>query len=146
MQLVATGVDCQVVTRSFLDHVGIERGLSTNTIAAYRRDLRRYAAFLQEFGTTDLAGLSEADVASFVASLRTGDASGPALSESSVGRCLAAVRGLHKFALSEGLLTVDVARGVHPPRPARRLPKALTVDEIASILGAAASVPDGARA
>ncbi|MTA97754.1 MAG: site-specific tyrosine recombinase XerD [Actinobacteria bacterium] len=134
------------MTRSFLDHVGIERGLSANTIAAYRRDLRRYEAFLQECETTDLAALSEADVAAFVASLRTGDASGPALSESSVGRCLAAVRGLHKFAVSEGLLTVDVARGVHPPRPARRLPKALTVDEIASILGAAASVPDGARA
>ena len=146
MQLVATGVDCQGVIRSFLDHVGIERGLSANTIAAYRRDLRRYEAFLQECGTTDLAGLSEADVAAFVASLRTGDGSGPALSESSVGRCLAAVRGLHKFAVSEGLLTVDVARGVHPPRPARRLPKALTVDEIASILGAAASVPDGDRA
>jgi integrase/recombinase XerD len=134
------------LVRAFLDHLGIERGLSKNTLAAYRRDLTRYAAFVERRCDGDLSRVSEADLAAFVAGLRTGDEFGTKLSESSVGRSLAAVRGLHKFGVSEGQLSVDVARLLSPPRPSRRLPKALSIDEVDAILKTAAGAPDGAKA
>ena len=131
------------VVGGFLDHLGIERGLSPHTVAAYRRDLARYAASLHAHGRESLDQVSEADVADFVASLRTGDSGGPALSESSVGRSLAAIRGLHRFAVSEGILPVDVARQVAPPRASRRLPKALSIEQVEGILKAAAAGAEG---
>jgi integrase/recombinase XerD len=127
------------VVDAFLDHLGIERGLSAHTVSAYRRDLARYEAFLSALGRRDLREVSEQDVASFVGELRTGTDDDPALAESSVGRALAAVRGLHRFAVAEGQVDVDVARRVRPPRPERRLPKALPLDQVELILRTAAA-------
>ncbi|HEY3001585.1 MAG TPA: site-specific tyrosine recombinase XerD [Kribbellaceae bacterium] len=125
---------------AYLDHLTVERGLAANTLASYRRDLRRYDAFLVESGVRDLAGVTEAVVSGFLMRLREGDADHPPLTASSAARTVVAVRGFHRFCLREGLTGSDPAAAVKPPSPPQRLPKALTVDEVGRILNAAAGV------
>jgi integrase/recombinase XerD len=122
---------------SYLDHLAVERGLSPNTLASYRRDLRRYADHLAGAGRDDPRQVTEADVSGFLVWLRAGDEDHPPLSSASAGRAVVAVRGLHRFALREGAVEVDVAAAVRPPSPPKRLPKALTVDDVEAILEAA---------
>ncbi len=121
----------------YLDHLGVERGLAANTLRSYRRDLRRYAAYLAAVGRDRLDEVTEADVAGFLAALREGSGAHPALSATSAARTVVAVRGLHRFALREGLVATDVAAAVRPPAPARRLPKALPVADVVAVLDAA---------
>lgn len=120
--------------QGYLDHLMIERGVAANTLTSYRRDLRRYAAYLRDRGIGDLAAVSEGDVSDFLVALRRGDADSPALSAVSAARTLIAVRGLHRFAAAEGLTPVDVARAVKPPTPSRRLPKSLPLDDVIALL------------
>jgi integrase/recombinase XerD len=118
----------------------VERGLAANTLASYRRDLRRYVGFLVELGIDGLDRITEAVVSDFLMRLREGDADHPPLTASSAGRTVVAVRGFHKFCVREGLTAVDPAAAVKPPVPPQRLPKALSVDEVTRILSAAAGV------
>ncbi|MGZ5400732.1 MAG: site-specific tyrosine recombinase XerD [Nocardioides sp.] len=123
--------------RTYLDHLSVERGLAANTLTSYRRDLRRYLDHLAGEGITLMDGISEATVSGFLVRLREGDADHPALSATSAARTLVAVRGFHKFALTDGLATQDPARGVKPPAAAKRLPKALPLSDVEAILEAA---------
>nr|WP_130866793.1 site-specific tyrosine recombinase XerD [Acidipropionibacterium timonense] len=113
----------------YLRHLVAERGLSANTVAAYRRDLRRYDQFLAQRGLTDLAQVSAVDVSEFARSLTDSG-----LAASSVARMVVAVRNLHRFAVGEGHLEVDVARDVSPAIPRQRLPKALTIAQVEALL------------
>jgi len=123
--------------RTYLDHLTVERGLAANTLTSYRRDLRRYLGYLHQCGVESLAAVSEATVSSFLVRLREGDPDHPLLSATSAARTLVAVRGFHKFAVRDGLATVDPAAAVKPPSPARRLPKALPLSDVEAILEAA---------
>ena len=118
----------------YLDHLAVERGTAANTLASYRRDLRRYLAHLDVVGRADLRAVGEADVSSFLVALRRGGDGHPPLATSSASRAVVAVRGLHRFALGEGLVDRDVAADVHPPAPPRRLPKALDVATVERLL------------
>jgi integrase/recombinase XerD len=126
--------------RTYLDHLSVERGLSRNTLASYRRDLDRYAATLAAAGIDDLAAVRAADVEGYLARLR-----GEGLAAASAARAVSAVRGLHRFAAREGLAGQDVAADVRPPAPPRRLPKALDVDDVLRILAAPGDSPLGLR-
>ena len=123
--------------RTYLDHLAVERGLAANTLSSYRRDLRRYVAFLDQASIADLDAVTEATVAAFLMGLREGDAEHPPLSATSAGRTVVAVRGFHKFCVADGIATVDPAASVRPPAPARRLPKALPLADVEAILDAA---------
>ena len=123
----------------------MERGLAQNTLQSYRRDLRRYAGTLAAGGVGSLADVTERTVGEHLARLRAGDGDHAPLSAASAARAVIAVRGLHRFALREGLTDDDPARAVRPPAPPRRLPKALPVDVVEQLL-AGASTPDGPRA
>ena len=112
----------------------VERGLSANTLASYRRDLRRYDEFLASSGVESLDRVSADTISAFLMRLREGDADHPPLSASSAARTVVAVRGLHKFSLREGITASDPAAAVRPPAPPKRLPKALSVDEIERVL------------
>ncbi len=129
--------DLTRAVRTYLDHLGVERGLAPNTLASYRRDLRRYLSFLDSHGVGSFADVSEATVSEFLMYLREGDADHPALGAASAARTVVAVRGFHKFAVREGLAGVDPAAAVKPPAPAKRLPKALPLSDVEAILGAA---------
>jgi len=130
--------------QGYLDHLAVEKGSARNTLESYRRDLRRYLQHLADRGVTDLAAVGEQDVSSFVVTLRSGDAERgmTALAASSAARALVAARGLHRFATSEGIAAVDVAREVRPPSGPKRLPKALSVDRVLALLDAAGGPAD----
>jgi integrase/recombinase XerD len=128
--------------RRYLQYLVVERGLAGNTVQSYERDLRRYAGFLAARGKSELADVTALDVAEFRGALRAGDAEHPPLAVSSVGRAVVAVRGLHAFAAREGMTAQDPAREVAPPAPAKRLPKAVSVDAVERILDAAGSAED----
>ncbi|GGV25176.1 tyrosine recombinase XerD [Actinomadura cremea] len=81
--------------------------------------------------------ITERDVRGFLLVLREGDPDHPPLSAGSAARALVAVRGLHRFALREGLAPDDPAHGVKPPTPPRRLPKAISVQDVERLLAAA---------
>jgi len=87
----------------------VERGLAANTLASYRRDLRRYDGYLASVGIDDLSRITEAVVGDFLMRLREGDVDHPPLTASSAGRTVVAVRGFHKFCVREGLAAVDPA-------------------------------------
>ena len=129
--------------RAYLDHLLVERALAGNTLSSYRRDLGRYARWLTAAGVPALDRVHTGHVAGFLATLRTGDADHPPLSVSSAARTVSAVRGLHRFAAAEGLAATDPAREVHPPTPAKRLPKALSLYEVEQLLAAAGSDTGG---
>jgi integrase/recombinase XerD len=117
----------------YLRHVAVERGLSVNTVAAYERDLRGYAAFLASRGTASVDAVTHAEVSAFAISLRTGEAP---LAASSTARVLSSVRGFHRFAFEESLSAEDPAADSRPPKLPARLPKAISVDQVAALLAA----------
>jgi integrase/recombinase XerD len=127
---------------SFLDHLVVERGLAANTIAAYRRDLNRYAAFLGSRGITAIDEVTHTLVADYLVAIRQGDSDHPALSAASAARSLVAARGLHAFAAREWQVD-DVARAVRPPTLSKRLPKAIAREQVEALLDAA-GIGDGA--
>ncbi len=127
--------------QAYLEHLTVERGLSANTLAAYRRDLARYAAYLAGAGLERPQDVDREQVAGFLAAIRTGEDGRAALTASSAARTVVAVRGFHRFLLLEGMASGDPASDVRPPSPPRRLPKAITVAEVERLLDAA-SAPD----
>ncbi|GAA1906299.1 integrase/recombinase XerD [Williamsia serinedens] len=150
MTAAVTGLEDQI--RRYLDHLAVERGAAANTLSSYGRDLDRYRRYLGSRGVDSLAEVAEEDVREFLVALRTGDPDRDEapLADSSVARTLVAARGLHKFATAEGITATDVAHAVRPPKPARRLPKSLPVDQVVAIIEAAggdgaADTPRGLR-
>jgi integrase/recombinase XerD len=119
---------------AFLRHVAIERGLSANTVAAYRRDLVVYAGWLEAEVLTEPGQITALHVSAFVRHLAT-RAESP-LTAASVARMLSTVRGLHRFLLEESLVDADVAQFVKPPKLATRLPKAISIEQVNRLLAA----------
>lgn len=131
------GATPEQAIEAFLDHLAVERGSSPNTLASYRRDLRRYQRFLDDEGATLLGDVTSAQISAFAAVLRAGGEDQPPLSAASTARAVVAVRGLHRFALRDGLVGSDAAHAVRPPTPARRLPKAIPLEQVEALLSAA---------
>jgi integrase/recombinase XerD len=123
----------------YLDHLAVERGLSANTLQAYRRDLNRYLAFLLAQRIGDPESVQEREVSAFLAAIRTGTDGGAVLSASSAARTVVAVRGFHRFLVLEGTVLADPAGQVQPPAAPKRLPKAISVHDVERILAAASA-------
>lgn len=123
--------------QGYLEHLAVERGLSRNTLVAYRRDLARYVSYLVARGVSDPDSVHEEQVSDFLAVIRTGEDGQAALAASSVARTAVAVRGFHRFLLLEGTVAVDPADQVRPPSLPRRLPKAIPVADVERLLDAA---------
>lgn len=123
----------------FLSWLAVERGRSVNTLAAYRRDLAAYTAWLSDQGQ-EVGQVDEPTVEAYLAHLR---AAGRA--PSSVARALVAVRTMHRFLADEGAAPADPAAYVAPPRVPQGLPKPLTEDEVQSLLDAVTGMDAVAR-
>lgn len=127
---------------SYLRHLTIERGLAKNTVAAYRRDLGAYTTFLENGIASDFGGVVEQNVSDYAQSL----VQVRGLSSASVARMLAAVRGLHKYLLGENQVAQDVASVIKPPKASRRLPKAISFQDVERLLDASGPSPEDADA
>ena len=125
--------------RRYLDYLAVERGLASNTLSAYRRDLHRYAGWLAAAGIDDPARAGEPDLVAFLGALRAGSTPvGTRYRASSVARALAAVRGFHRFLVRERLAGADPSRDLGTPKVPASLPKALSVEQVEALLGAIA--------
>lgn len=120
---------------SYLRHLTLERGLSKNTLAAYRNDLEKYFGFL-ESRSSDPMGATSKDIEDFSVSVVN------TLSASSRARLLASLRGYHKFLVMENIRLDDPTKRIRAPKTAMRLPKALTQSEIMHLIEASGPAPD----
>ncbi|AZH79086.1 tyrosine recombinase XerD [Microbacterium sp. Y-01] len=128
---------------AYLRHVTVERGLSAHTIAAYRRDLEGYRAWLDAEGITDTAEVTPAVIDRFVAERASAE---PPPASTSLARLQSSVRGWHRFLAREGIEADDPSGRLRPPKAPRRLPKALTIDQVERLLAApSAEEPLGIR-
>lgn len=118
---------------AYLRHVAIERGLSEHTVAAYRRDLADYVAWLTEQDLRDTSEVTPDVVARYVADRA---AASPPPAASSLARLQSSVRGLHRHLAREGVEDEDVSSRLRPPKAPRRLPKALTIEQVEALLAA----------
>lgn len=125
---------------SFLHYLEVERGLSLNTLAAYRRDIAKLEAFAKKHRRA-LTSLSASDLREFLRDLHR-----HGLSLRSIGRATSAVRGMYKFAVAEGHLKRDPAEQIETARLHRNLPNYLLLDEVDRLLAVSdVSKADGLR-
>ena len=114
----------------WLSWLATERGRARSTLAAYRRDARRWCRWLDQRGVA-LADVREADVESYIGELRGGE-----LAPATVARAVVAVRSLHRFLADEGRAPADPGADVATPRVPSGLPKALSEAEVEALLAA----------
>jgi len=123
---------------SYLRHVTIERGLSEHTLAAYRRDLAGYVAWLTARGVEEIESVTPQQVADFAAERASAQ---PPPAATSLARLQSSVRGLHRFITREGITDEDPSARLRPPKTPQRLPKALTIEQVEALLDAAGPAP-----
>lgn len=118
---------------SFIDYLSIEKGAAKNTISAYRRDLTRYEQWLESH-KVDLSRIGEDEILEFANYLMLSD-----LNPNSLERNFSSIRSLHAY-LSREFGQLDPTSALPELKKAKRLPKALTIEEISKIINAAKSV------
>ena len=125
---VTQALNFDLAATSFLNHLQIERGLAANSIAAYRRDLSKFAIFL---GSKPLADVVPETITEFEKTLREAN-----LSVASINRIDSTLRSFFKH-LQQEYGYADPTLEISPKKSARRLPKALTIAQIVSMIDAA---------
>ena len=120
----------------YLRHLAIERGLSKNTLSAYKADLAKYREFLEQNNLSEIT-VSKMQLGEFLLWLNSQN-----LRAASSARILAAVRGYQKYLLLENLRTDDPSQQVKGPKLPKRLPKALTQAQVLELLAASGPEPD----
>jgi integrase/recombinase XerD len=118
----------------FVTYVRSERGLSTNTIQAYRHDLRVWHSYCL-LRSVDGAAPSREELSDFLERLRDGrPPAGKPMSPASVARMLVSVRALYRFLAREGYVSTDPTAKLGSPRRPRSLPKALSIEEVGGLI------------
>ncbi len=113
----------------FLAYASIEKGLSANSLAAYRRDLTRLARFLKE-RELEICRAGDSDLREFLSSLYEAGLGGR-----SVARYTSSIRSLYRYLLDRGGLAVDPTANLRSPGQWKTLPKYLTLAEVDQLLG-----------
>ena len=128
----------QALVEIFLNHCAVERGLSKNTIAAYRRDINKFLVYLVETNL-EISEVTTSHISEFSGYLRKS-----ALGESSIARHIVAIRSLYAFlAKDQGM--ENVAKDVNPPKIPKRLPKALSISDIELMIASSGEDVAGIR-
>jgi len=120
-------IQCSVAVATYLDHLRIERGLSINSIASYARDLAKFQLLIEEEGL-DFAALKESDLSSLIGKLSIAG-----LAPTSINRFLSSLKGFYKYAALEYQIANPMG-DIAQFKIARKLPKALTVEEISQLI------------
>lgn len=110
----------------YIRYVSLERGRSPNTIQAYRRDLQAWLRWLDDRRVTEPHQVTPAHVADYVASV-----SGAA---TTIARALSSIRTFHRYLLDEAVVSADPTAEVHAPALPARLPKALSIEQVQTLL------------
>lgn len=118
----------------FLAYLELERGLSRNTLNAYRTDLLQYGRYLSGHGL-DAVEVKPEQLAAYAADLSAGDGDQP-LASATVHRKTAALRSFYKHLRREELIVDDPTAGMASPRRAKKLPNVLNQAEVAQLLAA----------
>ena len=119
--------------KDFLTYLTVEKGLSRNTVESYHFDLRKFRDFLSSKGTNFIS-FTKADVIDFVERLR-----GEGYADSSICRLLSSIKGMCRYLLIENIIEEDPSENLRAPKKWDRLPKALSVSEVSSLLDLSAS-------
>lgn len=119
----------------FLAHLEFERGLSRNTLEAYRSDLLQYGAYLERRGV-DVLAAGHGEVTGFLDELTRGGAGRAPVAPATLQRKAACLRSFYRHLRREQLLERDPTADVRAPRKRRRLPQVLSRDEVARLLAA----------
>jgi integrase/recombinase XerD len=114
----------------YLGYLSVERGYSRHTISAYGPDLRDYVVFLSGRGITDLTRVTRDDVTAFIGALWD-----RGLAPGTVERRVAAVKGLHKFLVREGITDNHPTARLPLPKVPERLPEVISIEEVDRFLG-----------
>ncbi len=125
----------------FLAYLELERGLSRNTLEAYRTDLLQFGSYLDRAGV-DAEHASHGDLAAFLAELAEGAGERRALGAATVARKVACLHSFYRYLRREGLIEHDPAAELRGPPKTQRLPRVLSRDEVTRLL----SQPDGSDA
>ena len=115
----------------FLDYLSLERGLSKNTLEAYRRDLNKFEVFLKKRDVSSVKDVKKSDMTDFMFFQKD-----RGLSANSIARGLAAMKVLFRFLAREGFLKTDVASIIETPKLWKNLPEAISVTEVDKLLKA----------
>jgi integrase/recombinase XerD len=116
-----------------LAYLEFERGLSRNTLEAYRSDLLQYGAWLRTHGIEPLE-VDHSQIAAFLTGLAEGEAGRPPVAPATLQRKVACLRSFHRHLRREDLIIDDPTAHIRAPRQSRRLPKVLTRDEVGKLL------------
>jgi integrase/recombinase XerD len=116
---------------NFIDYLAVERGLADNTLLAYRRDLNKYVAQLDERGIKSVGNVQREHVTEFI--FHEKDAG---LSTSSICRSLAAIKMFHRFLVRERLAPTDPTNLVDTPKLWKKIPDVLSQSEVELIINA----------
>lgn len=120
----------QAAMDGFRDYLRLERGLSPNSVAAYQRDIEQFARFAQfEEDVKRPESIDLNTIEHFMGSLFD-----RGLARNSQARMLSGVRSFCKFLRLEGVMDSDPDELIESPRPARKLPDVLTVEEVGKII------------
>jgi integrase/recombinase XerD len=128
------------LTLDFLSYLELERGLSRNTLNAYRTDLLQYGEYLSAH-KLDALGARPAEVGEFLAELATGGPEKPAVSSATIHRKAACLRSFYKHLRRDELIGDDPTASLAAPRRSKKLPHVLNYAEVGKLLAA----PEGAE-
>jgi integrase/recombinase XerD len=117
----------------FVAYLELERGLSRNTLEAYRSDLLQYGAWLKQAGKDALA-VEHGDLAAYVATLTSGSADRPPAAATTVQRKIACLRSFYRHLRREEILDRDPTAELKGPPRGKKLPQVLSRDEVALLL------------
>jgi len=117
------------LVEAFLNYLSVERGLSFNTLSAYRGDLKEYEVFLSGRSAGPLSGITRNDIVGFMSAQKT-----RGISPNSIARRLAAIRMFYRFLVRERVLKEDPAGLVETPKLWKKIPDTLSVAEVEALL------------
>lgn len=121
----------KAMIEDFLNYLSVERGLAKNTIASYRMDLAKFTDFLDKAGFYSFDRVKRSDITDFLMSRKDKN-----LSATTLSRNLVAVKMLFRFLARERLIREDVAGVIESPKTWKKLPDALSLDEVEALITA----------
>jgi len=115
--------------QEFIDYLGHEKGLATNTLESYSRDLKQYYGFLSGDSAASLANASQSTIVAYLMYLRK-----QGKATATIARRLAALKAFYQFLVKENYVVQDPTDELSSPKLERKLPKVLTVEEVERLL------------